>query len=149
MRFRISHILLLMIFVAFFSFLMSSGSYIGFNLVRFVSWLLCGLLTIRAIVRPGRERLIILSGLLLGLSYMAAAHHIFTTQQFPTSQWLNNIYREAFDDPASRKRWNSYERDVARVAAMGIGEYAFAYSFGFLGAWIAAYWTKSDDVNKK
>lgn len=139
MRFRISHILLLMILVAFFSFIMSTGSYFGYNVVRFLTWLLFCVLSIRAIVRPGRERMIMLSGLLVAISYLVCTRYILTNWQFPTSQLLNYAFENQFVSQYGSSR------ETFRTAAKGAGEHAFALLFGFAGAWLAAYWTKSDD----
>lgn len=123
MRFRISHVLLLMIFVAFFSFLLSSGSRFDLNVVRFLTWLGSGLLGVRAIVRPGRERLIILSGLLLGISYLACIRFVFAEGQFPTSLVLRYLCGAS-----------------STKSTVGVAEYAIAYCFGFMGAWTASCW---------
>jgi hypothetical protein len=68
MRFRITHILLLTILIAFLATALANPTAPSAALVQLLAWFLYTTLAFRASVRPGVERQTILGALTFGLS---------------------------------------------------------------------------------
>jgi hypothetical protein len=131
MRFRITHLLVIAVFVAVFATAFARASFEVALLLKTVAWLAYGLLAVFALSRHGRERLVACSALVLGLSYAgfiwASGNNTFF--QIVLRQLCGRLFSEELYSDINAHR-------------IAIGHIAFSFFFAFVAGALAAYWSR-------
>jgi hypothetical protein len=134
MQFRIKHLFMAMIVVAFFGWGFAHPSFLTTSAFTLVFWLAGMTLTVRAMTHP-RERLVLVAGLTASVTYFILAV-VFRNSLRLLTTFLMEWYYPADSHPDA-------------VYSLAIGEFAFGMIFGLLFAGLAAYWTRERKVGDK
>ena len=138
MQFRITHLLSATAVFALFAAGLSFPNYIvarWFNLGMLLATLL---LIVRAICVSGRERKVIICGLVVGAAYLVAVRWY----RLPTSAALEQIRPPYVTLPSNFTQYQLLQIQEEAENFASIGQYAFAATFGFGAALVASYWTR-------
>ena len=135
MHFRISHLLLATALVAVvcMSLVMPTNSMHSW--MRFLVWAIYCAVAIRLLASQGRERIVLLSALLCGLTYLVLVFNVMNGWPLPPSKLLHESFGRFI---ATGESFDPRER-IFRAH----GEFAFSYLFAFLGGSLAAHWTRA------
>ena len=137
MQFRVAHLLALMVLIALVATPLAVPNDISVSLVNLGAWFAYTTLAVRAIVRPA-ERRVLVPALVFGLSYLMLAEVLDT--QLATGRLLWTIgYARGFNFVITDS--NQTQNFVPNFAH--IGHVAFSFLFAFIGAALAAYWSRS------
>jgi hypothetical protein len=131
MRFRITHLLVIAVFVAVFATAFARASFEVALLLKTVAWLAYGLLAVFALSRHGRERLVACSALVLGLSY---AGFIWASG--------NNTFFQIVLRRSCAWLFSEEMFSVITGYRIDIGHVAFSFFFACLAGAFAAYWSR-------
>jgi hypothetical protein len=143
MKFRITHLIAITTLVAFIAWVLSTPSEWTLGILEFVGWLTILVLAVRAVSRPGRERQIIVAGLLGSVSYLVLVN--WDLVDFPTTyivKILNpRLTREVVQTPLGIETNNYFKPGYEHFHV--IGEMMVAVIIGLMMASLSAYWTRS------
>jgi hypothetical protein len=136
MQFRVAHLLIVMVLVALFGTALAVPNDLSRGLVNLGAWFAYITLAVRAIVRP-TERPILVSALIVGLSYLMLAAVLDT--ELATGRLLASIgYAEGLNYVMTDStQTQNYVPNFIRI-----GHIAFSFIFAFIGAAVAAYWSR-------
>jgi hypothetical protein len=136
MRFRLHHILVLMLIVALFGAAMANPTTSWRSIIETLWWLVFAVLAVAAIAKSGRERVVILSALVMGLSYTVCTHQLMEGWYLPISRLGRFVFAQYFVE-------NPSGDGPTRLIMAQIFNYGFSLIAASIGAGIGAYFTRT------
>jgi hypothetical protein len=128
MRFRVTHLLAAVGFVAISAAALANANSLWSSLIQLLAWFLYAALGVRAVVRDGRERMVLISALIFGPSFLLLSYWI--SAELPTYKLLIYIRRGV----GAGTRWQDFRT---------IGDIIFSLLFALVGGALGAYWSRS------
>jgi hypothetical protein len=143
MRFRTAHLIGVTVLIAIFAAAFGTLGYAAVAWIRFVGCVVFSLLAIRAIAKPGRERIVLASAIVAGLPYFWFATFARSPEVnwFPTTQLAHQLYSWSISLVATPQE-TVFDYERLRSFAIQIAHVAFSFAFATLGAFLGAYWSK-------
>ena len=146
MRFRITHLLMAMVVLAGLSFAVSMFPSESVPYIKLGACIVFSLMAIRAIARPGLERVVLASALVLGLPYFCWTLTLdeFNGPRYVTSELMYKVFDWFANSFATPDDFKYY-----RWIGVQIGHVVLSFILACIGGLLGAYWYRTADEKSK